>query len=161
MGCGTGVLGLSLAAERPKWDVTLADISPDALSLTKENATALELDRVQVVESDLFTNAQGPFDGIVSNPPYVAEGDRATMSKELEHDPDLALFSGADGLDLIRRLIPQAFEQLNPGGWLALEIGHDQAAAVQELMAEAGFTDIHVKSDLSGIERFPAGRKPS
>ena len=161
MGCGTGVLGLSLAAERPKWEVTLADVSPDALSLAKENAEALELDRVQLVESDLFSALQGPFDGIVSNPPYVAEGDRATMSKELEHDPDLALFSGADGLDLIRKLIPQAFEQLNPGGWLALEIGHDQSAAVQKLMADAGFIDIHVKSDLSGIERFPVGRKPS
>ena len=161
MGCGTGVLGLSLAAKRPNWEVTLADVSADALSLAQENATALGLERVQLVESDLFEGVGSGFDGIVSNPPYVAEGDRATMSKELEHDPDLALFSGADGLDLIRRLIPQAYERLNPGAWLALEIGHDQSAAVQELLAAAGFTDIHVKSDLSGIERFPVGRKPA
>ena len=71
------------------------------------------------------------------------------MAKELEHDPDLALFSGADGLDLIRRFIPEAFEKLAPGGWLALEIGHDQAAEVSKLLEAAG------------IERFPAARKPS
>ena len=160
MGCGTGVLGLSLAVERPTWDVTLADVSPEALSLTRENAEALGLGKVQLIESDLFSAASGPYDGIISNPPYVAEGDRSGMSKELEHDPSLALFSGTDGLDLIRRLIPEAFKRLNPGGWLAMEIGHDQSAVVKELMTTAGFIDIHIKSDLSGIERFPAGRKP-
>lgn len=161
MGCGSGVLGLSLASRQPNWELTLADVSADALALAKENAQALGLDRVQLVESDLFSSLNGPFDGIVANLPYVPEGDRAAMSKELEHDPDLALFSGADGLDLIRRFIPQAYEQLTPGGWVALEIGHDQASPVRELLEQAGFTEIRVKSDLSGIERFPAARKPS
>jgi len=161
MGCGSGVLGLSLASRRADWQVTLADVSTDALSLAKENAQALGLDRVEFVESDLFASLQGPFDGVVANLPYVPDGDRKTMGKELEYDPDLALFSGADGLDLIRRFIPEAFARLSPGGWVALEIGHDQAAEVSRLLETAGFIDIHVKSDLSGIERFPAARKPS
>ncbi|MGA0898806.1 MAG: peptide chain release factor N(5)-glutamine methyltransferase [Luteolibacter sp.] len=161
MGCGSGVLGLSLAAAHPEWQVTLADASAEALSLSRENARALGLDRVQLIESDLFSKLDGSFGGIVANLPYVREGDRAGMSKELEHDPDLALFSGADGLDLIRRFIPEAFEKLLPGGWLALEIGHDQAGEVSKLLGSAGFNDITIKSDLSGIERFPAARKPS
>lgn len=161
MGCGSGVIGLSLAARRPKWHVVLADLSSDALSLAAQNAKALMLDEVQLVQSDLFGSLVGPFGGIVANLPYVPEGDRQAMAKELEHDPDLALFSGADGLDLIRRFIPEAYEKLHPGGWLALEIGHDQSAEVHKLLAAAGFADIVIKSDLSGIERFPAARKPS
>lgn len=161
MGCGSGVLGLSLAARRPKWHVVLTDLSSDALSLAAENAKALMLDGVQLVKSDLFGSVIGPFGGIVANLPYVPEGDRQTMAKELEHDPDLALFSGADGLDLLRRFIPEAYEKIHPGGWLALEIGHDQSAEVRKLLEAAGFTDITIKSDLSGIERFPAARKPS
>lgn len=161
MGCGSGVIGLSLAARRPKWHVVLADLSSDALSLAAQNAKALMLDGVQLVQSDLFGSLVGPFGGIVANLPYVPEGDRQAMAKELEHDPDLALFSGADGLDLIRRFIPEAYEKLHPGGWLALEIGHDQSAEVRKLLEAAGFTDIVIKSDLSGIERFPAARKPS
>jgi len=161
MGCGSGVIGLSLAARRPKWHVVLADLSSDALSLAAQNAKALMLDGVQLVQSDLFGSLVGPFSGIVANLPYVPEGDRQAMAKELEHDPDLALFSGADGLDLIRRFIPEAYDKLHPGGWLALEIGHDQSAEVRKLLEAAGFTDIVIKSDLSGIERFPAARKPS
>ncbi|MDX1680378.1 MAG: peptide chain release factor N(5)-glutamine methyltransferase [Akkermansiaceae bacterium] len=161
MGCGSGVLGLSLAAARPGWQVTLADVSSDALALAHENAKALKLDEVKLVDSDLFSSINGPFDGIVANLPYVPEGERPRMAAELAHDPDLALFSGSDGLELIRRFIPEAFGRLTPGGWLALEIGHDQAAPVRTLLEQAGFTDIRVKTDLSGIERFPAARKPA
>lgn len=160
MGCGTGVLGLTFAAERPQWQVTLADVSADALALARENAQSLEIQPADFIESHLFQAINGPFDGIVANLPYVPNGERATMSRELEYDPALALFSGDDGLDLIREFIPAAFNQLKPGGWLALEIGHDQASKVEELLNHAGFTNIHTKTDLSGIERFPAARKP-
>ncbi len=160
MGCGTGVLGLSLAAARPGWHVTLADVSPDALALTRENAAALEITNADFFQSDLFSAIEGRYDGIVSNPPYIPESDRATLTREVMHDPALALFSGADGLDLIRRLIPEAFHRLNPGGWLVLEIGHDQASQVTEILKASGFTDIEVKTDLSGIARFPFARKP-
>lgn len=160
MGCGSGVLGLTLAAERPNWHVTLADVSPDALALSRENAARLEISNISFLESDLFSTADGPFDGIVANLPYVPESERATMSREVLHDPALALFSGADGLDLIRRFVPEAFQHLKPGGWLAMEIGHDQASQVAGFLQACGFADIEVKTDLSGIARFPFGRRP-
>ena len=160
IGCGSGVLGLTLAAARPGWDVTLADVSPDALALATENAAALEITNASFLESDLFSAIDGTFDGIVANLPYVPESERATMAREVLHDPALALFSGADGLDLIRRFIPQAFQHLNPGGWLVLEIGHDQASQVAGFLQASGFAEIEVKPDLSGIARFPFARRP-
>ena len=160
MGCGSGVLGLTLAAERPDWDVTLADVSPDALALAGENAALLETGNTHFVESDLFNAIDGQFDGIVANLPYVADSERATMAREVLHDPALALFSGADGLDLIRRFIPEAFQRLKPGGWLVLEIGHDQASQVAVILESSTFTAIEVKTDLSGIDRFPFARRP-
>jgi len=160
MGCGSGVLGLTLAVARPGWDVTLADVSPDALALAAENAAALEITNASFLESDLFSAIDCTFDGIVANLPYVPEAERATMAREVLHDPALALFSGADGLDLIRRFIPQAYQHLNPGGWLVMEIGHDQASQVAGFLQASGFAEIEVKPDLSGIARFPAARRP-
>ena len=160
MGCGSGVLGLSLAAARPAWKVTLADVSLDALALAQENAAALGISNVRMLQSDLFSNVKGPLDGIVANLPYIPESDRATLTREVMHDPSLALFSGLDGLDLIRRFIPQAFLQLKPGAWIVLEIGHDQASQVSEILQTSGFVAIEVKSDLSGIARFPFAKRP-
>ncbi len=160
MGCGSGVLGLTLAAERSDWDVTLADVSPDALALTRENAARLEITNASFLESDLFCAIEDSFDGIAANLPYVPESERATMAREVLHDPPLALFSGADGLDLIRRFVPEAFQHLKPGGWLAMEIGHDQASQVAGFLQASGFADIQVKTDLSGIARFPFARRP-
>lgn len=160
MGCGSGVLGLSLAAAHPDWRVTLADVSSDALALARENADRLEIRNATFLQSDLFAAIDGPFDGIAANLPYVPEADRATMAREVLHDPALALFSGADGLDLIRRFIPEAFSRLNPGGWLALEIGIDQASQVRQILQASGFAEIEVRTDLSGIERFPFAKKP-
>jgi release factor glutamine methyltransferase len=159
MGCGSGVLGLTLAVERPGWDVTLADVSPDALSLARENAGLLEITNASFLESDLFSAIGSEFDGIVANLPYVPEAERATMAREVLHDPALALFSGADGLDLIRRFIPDAFARLKPGGWLVLEIGHDQASQVAGFLQASSFTAIEVKTDLSGVARFPFARR--
>ena len=155
VGCGSGVLGLSLAAARAGWQVTLADISEDALSLTRENATALELANATTVHSDLFSNVTGTFGGIAANLPYVPETERPTLTKAVTHDPALALFGGPDGLDVIRRFIPEAYQRLNPGGWLVLEIGHDQASQVAGFLEKSGFSRIEVKNDLSGIPRFP------
>jgi release factor glutamine methyltransferase len=160
MGCGSGVLGLTLAAERPTWHVTLADVSEDALALTKENAAALGIGNARFLRSDLFSAVEGEFDGIVANLPYVPESERASLSREVMHDPALALFGGADGLDVIRRFIPEAFRRLKPGGWMVLEIGHDQASQVEEILRSSGFADIEVKTDLSGVARFPFARRP-
>jgi release factor glutamine methyltransferase len=159
MGCGTGVLGLTLAADLPNSQATLADVSPDALSLARENAAELEITNVSFVESDLFAALGGQtYDLIVANLPYVPETDRPTLAKELAHDPDLALFSGPDGLDLIRRFIPEAAKRLNPGGWLALEIGIHQSNEVEALLRAASLTGVLTLKDLSGIPRFPTGR---
>ena len=159
MGCGTGVLGLTLAAEIPNSQVTLADVSPEALALARENAAALEIANATFVESDLFGALGGQcFDLIVANLPYVPETDRPSLAKELAHDPDLALFGGRDGLDVIRRFIPEAAQRLSPGGWLALEIGIHQSDEVEALLRAASLTGVLTLKDLSGIPRFPVAR---
>lgn len=160
MGCGSGVLGLTLAAEHPDAQVVLADVSTEALSLSKENAARLEITNACFVESDLFSGlGDAKFDLIVANLPYVPETDRSTLSREVHHDPDLALFGGPDGLDVIRRFVPEAAERLLPGGWLALEIGIDQAPQTESLLRAAGLTDLLTLKDLSGIARFPTARR--
>lgn len=158
VGCGSGVLGLSLAAERPDCQVTLADISPDALSLTKENAEKLALTNIRLLHSDLFEKIPGKFDLIAANLPYVPAGDAAQMERELAHDPPLALFSGTDGMDLLRKFIPQSIAHLKPGAMIALEIGHDQASQVSNCLEKSGFREVEVRKDLSGIARFPFAR---
>lgn len=161
MGCGSGVIGLSLAKARPSWELVLADVSEEALSLARENAAKLSVENAELVQSDLFSSLTGSFDGIVANLPYVPDGDRAGMAREVLHDPTLALFSGADGLDLIRRFIPEAFQRLKPGGWIVLEIGHDQASQVTGILQTSGYAEIDVKKDMSGVSRFPVACKPS
>ena len=160
MGCGSGVLGLTVAAERPDSRVTLVDVSDDALALTKENAEKLEIENVTLVRSDLFENLTGTFDLIAANLPYVPDGEAKSMERELSHDPALALFSGADGLDLLNRFVPDSFRFLKPGGLLALEIGHDQASQLRISLESCGFTEIEVRKDLSGTSRFPFARHP-
>lgn len=160
MGCGSGVLGLTLAAERPDSHVTLADISEEALSLTRENAEKLGIENISLIRSDLFRGIHGTFDLIVANLPYVPVGEAAEMARELSHDPALALFSGADGLDLLRRFVPESFGFLKPGGLLALEIGHDQASQLLFSLESCGFAETEIRRDLSGIARFPFARHP-
>ncbi len=160
MGCGSGVLGLTLAAERPDSHVTLADISEDALSLTKENAEKLGIENITLVHSDLFSSISGTFDLIAANLPYVPAGEASEMARELRHDPALALFSGADGLDLLRRFVPESFGFLKSGGLLALEIGHDQASQLLASLESCGFAETEIRRDLSGIARFPFARHP-
>jgi release factor glutamine methyltransferase len=155
VGCGSGVIGLSLAAEKPSSHVTLVDVSEDALGLTRENAKKLSVSNVGILRSDLLDQVTGSFDLIVANLPYVPESEAATMARELAHDPALALFSGADGMDLLRRFIPVVASFLKPGGWLALEIGYDQASQVRLCLEKSGFTEMEIRKDLSGIARFP------
>ena len=160
MGCGSGVLGLTLAAERPESHVTLADFSEEALSLTSENAVKLGITNITLIRSDLFSNISGKFDLIAANLPYVPEGEAAEMARELRHDPALALFSGVDGLDILRRFVPESFAFLKPAGLLALEIGHDQASQVRLGLESSDFREIEIRADLSGIARFPFARHP-
>ncbi|MEM9080654.1 MAG: peptide chain release factor N(5)-glutamine methyltransferase [Verrucomicrobiota bacterium] len=160
LGTGSGILGITLALELPQVsEAVLSDISPDALALAQENAATHQAE-FTLIESNLFQNLTGTFDLIVANLPYVPEIDRPTLAPELAHDPDLALFSGPDGLDLLRQFIPLALQHLNPNGLLALEIGHNQHEKIAELLKSSEFQEIDIRSDLSGISRFPFARKP-
>ncbi|MGJ8697099.1 MAG: peptide chain release factor N(5)-glutamine methyltransferase [Verrucomicrobiaceae bacterium] len=160
LGCGSGVLGISIAKALGTTceQLTLADLSTEALSLAKENANALEVD-AELIESDLFTAIHNTFDLIVANLPYIGENERSELSPEVLHDPDMALFSGPDGLDLLRLFAAECPKYLNPGGVVALEVGHQQGQIVANLLTAAGLSDAQVCSDLCGVSRFPLARR--
>jgi release factor glutamine methyltransferase len=159
VGTGSGAIALACKQERPDLDVLGTDVSADALQVARGNAVALGLD-VAFVETDLLAGV-GACDAVLSNPPYVADGERATLAPEItQHEPAGALFAGADGLDVIRRLVPAAAAALTEGGLLAIEHGAGQAEAVRALLDAAGFEDVRSHRDLAGIERVSAGRRP-
>ena len=149
------MIALSLAAKCPEAKIVAVDVSEDALALARENAVRLSLsDRVRFLKSDLLKNVDGMFDLIVANLPYVAAQDRHTLSREVLRDPEVALFGGAHGDELIRRLIEQAPARLRPGGLLALEIGIGQSEALLSMLAGKKYRDICPKNDYSGVTRF-------
>ncbi|NBS52721.1 MAG: peptide chain release factor N(5)-glutamine methyltransferase [Spartobacteria bacterium] len=156
---GSGVIGLSLALSLPDVAVTLCDISPEALSLASDNAMRHGIaDKVTRKESDLLDSVEGIFDIIVSNPPYIPTADIATLSREVLNDPVLALDGGADGLRIVERLVEASSLKMSPGGLLAMEIGHDQAARVVEILKVHNFRDIVVHRDYQDVERFVFSR---
>ena len=160
LGTGSGAIALSIAHARPDAEVVAADASVAALEVAQFNAQHLGLNNVRFLHSDWFAAIQGAhFDLIVSNPPYVADGDTHLMQGDLRFEPRSALASGADGLDDIRQIILQAKAHLNPDGWLLLEHGHDQAAQVRALLQQAGNTEVFSALDLAGIERVSGGSK--
>ena len=158
LGTGSGAVALALQHQRPAAQVTAVDASADALAVAHTNTQRLNLP-VQCVLSHWMDAVPGPFELIVSNPPYVAEGDPHLAA--LAHEPLSALTSGTDGLDDIRQIIAQAPSRLAPGGWLLLEHGWDQAAPVQALLREAGFVQVQSRRDLSGIERCTGAVMPA
>jgi release factor glutamine methyltransferase len=160
VGVGSGIIALTLAAQLPASKIEAVDCSPEALSLARENAKRLGLvDRVQFFEGDLLAPVAGPFDLIAANLPYIRSEDIAGLSREVQHDPVSALDGGADGLDLVARCILQAHGKLSPGGWLALEIGHDQAGQVKDLLISAGYSEVSAAKDYQDVERFIMGRR--
>ncbi len=158
LGTGSGAVALALQHQRPAAQVTAVDASADALAVALANTQGLNLP-VQCVLSHWMDAVPGPFELIVSNPPYVAEGDPHLAA--LTHEPLSALTSGAEGLDDIRQIIAQAPSRLAPGGWLLLEHGWDQAVAVQALLSTAGFVQVQSRRDLGGIERCTGAVMPS
>ena len=159
MGCGSGVIGISMAAELGiRAEVTCTDISNDALNLAQENKDILGIKNVTFLTSNLFSNIEERYDLIIANLPYVPETDRNTLAPELAHDPDLALYSGNDGLDLIKLFIAKLPNHLNDNAIVTMEIGIHQNKHVEELLSNAGFTDIKTQKDISGISRFPTAR---
>jgi release factor glutamine methyltransferase len=155
VGTGSGVIAITLAAKFPEAKILAVDVSDDALALAQENAALLNLrDRVQLLKSCLLENVEGAFDLIVANLPYISTHDRRTLSREVLHDPEVALFAGKRGDELVRELIDQAPPRLRPGGLLALEIGLGQSETLLSALAEKNYRDICSKKDYNGVTRF-------
>jgi release factor glutamine methyltransferase len=157
IGTGSGAIALAIASERPDTAITATDRLRAALTVARRNAARLGLERVEFFEGSWWTPVAGRlFDCIVSNPPYVNEGDPHLA--DLKFEPALALTSGADGLDALRAIVAGAPQHLHPGGWLLVEHGAQQATAVRELYRAAGFSGLETRRDLANLERATAGR---
>lgn len=155
LGTGSGAIALALKSQRPTARVEAVDTSAEALAVAQANAQRLALD-VVFRQGHWLEGSTGRYDLIVSNPPYIAEDD--PHLDKLGHEPRLALTSGADGLDAIRAIAAQAPAHLQPGGWLLLEHGWQQAEAVRALLTQAGFAQVQSRRDLAGIERCSGGQ---
>lgn len=156
VGTGSGAVALALKHERPDLELVATDVSADALAVARANAERLRLD-VELRCGDLLAGASA-IDAVLSNPPYVAERERAALAPEITgHEPARALLAGADGLDVIRRLAPAA--AATAARLLAIEVGAGQAAAVAALVRDAGFDDVATRRDLAGIERVVVARR--
>lgn len=162
VGTGSGAIALALAKELPTAEVIAVDMSPTALEIARANAARLQMEsRVHFQESDVLASLarDGSFDFVVSNPPYVALSEADKVQDVVKkHEPKIAVFAGEHGLDIIRRLLPQAHEALRPGGYLVMEIGFSMSEAVMEIME--GFEEVHAVPDLAGIPRVVVGRRP-
>jgi release factor glutamine methyltransferase len=157
VGTGSGAVALALKQERPDLLVLGSDVSADALAVARANRDHLGLD-VELLQADLLDGIGGPLDAVLSNPPYVAERDRASLPPDVvRHEPAGALFAGDDGLDVLRRLVPQA--AASGAALVALELGAGQADAVAALLREAGFAGGEARRDLAGIERVVVARR--
>lgn len=155
LGTGSGAIALALKHTRADLRVRAVDASVGALAVARTNAQRLQLD-VAFAPGNWLEGVTGPFDAIVSNPPYIAAADHHLQA--LIHEPLSALASGADGLDDIRTIIRQAPPHLRSGGWLLMEHGYDQAEAVRALLTQAGFHEVQSRRDLAGIERCSGGK---
>ena len=157
LGTGSGAIALALAHERPRAQVVATDASTGALAVARANAQALGLANIEFRHGDWFVPLAGErFDLIASNPPYIADDD--PHLQDLRFEPGSALASGADGLDAIRAIARDAPAHLVPGGWLLLEHGWEQGAAVRGLLSAAGFTRVGTERDLEGRDRVTLGR---
>jgi release factor glutamine methyltransferase len=154
LGTGSGAIALALKHQRPDVQVHARDFSADALTVAQTNGQRLGLD-VAFSQGSWLEGLSGPFDVIVSNPPYIAAADPHLAA--LAHEPLQALVSGTDGLDDLRAIIQQAPTCLASGGWLLLEHGYDQAQAVQALLLAQGFRQVQSRTDLAGVDRCTGG----
>src|SRR5690554_75478 len=161
LGTGTGAIALALAAERPAWTVTGVDRVEAAVALASRNGERLGLRNARFEPSHWFSVlGERRFGLIVSNPPYIAAGDRHLGEGDVRFEPASALVSGADGLDDIRLIVNEAPEWLKAEGWLLLEHGFDQASAVQELLSTRGFAKVESRKDYGGNDRMTLGQWP-
>jgi release factor glutamine methyltransferase len=161
LGTGTGAIALSLAKDRPQWTITAVDRVDEALDLAERNRQRLNLDNAAVMKSHWFSALKHQrFDLIISNPPYIASGDPHLAEGDVRFEPSSALVAGIDGMDDLRVIASEAPAHLEPGGWLLLEHGYDQGAAVRDLLNGHGFEQIQTRRDLGDNERITFGRTP-
>lgn len=158
LGTGTGAIGLSLALERPQWQLTLTDLSAAALSVAESNARQLAA-RVTLQQGSWLQGCDGPFDLIVSNPPYIDPTDHHLQEGDVRFEPRSALVADQRGLADLATIITQASTRLVAGGWLLLEHGYQQGGEVRALMEADGFDAVRTERDLGGNERVTLGRK--
>lgn len=158
LGTGCGAIALALARERPACDIVATDISRAALAVARDNARRQQLHQVKFMHSDWFSAFTGKFDLIVSNPPYVRDDDELLHGSDLRHEPRLALCGGTDGLDAMRRITRDAGRYLVPNGWLCLEHGSEQGAAVRALFMNHDYMNVTTIRDHAGRERATCGR---
>jgi release factor glutamine methyltransferase len=160
LGTGSGAIALTLASERPGWQVAATDVSEEALAIARSNAESLDLKRVQFLCGSWFEPLVGrTFDLIVSNPPYVAENDPAMHDPALRHEPRTALTPGGDGMGSLRAIIAAAPDYLERDGWLLLEHGSDQAAEVTRELVARGLRHVRSHRDLAGHERMTEAQR--
>lgn len=161
LGTGSGAIALALALERPRAEVHAVDASRGALAVARANALEAGLGRVVFHEGSWWAPLAGQaFDLVASNPPYIADADPHLGEGDLCHEPRTALASGADGLDDLREIVAGAPAHLRPGGWLLVEHGCDQGAAVRALFEQAGFVEVATEVDLEERDRVTLGRWP-
>jgi release factor glutamine methyltransferase len=161
VGTGSGAIAITLARELPQAEIHAVDLSAAALSVARQNAERLNA-RVLLAQSDVLdaVTRDASFDFVVSNPPYVGLNEAGQVQEVVKHyEPHMAVFAGDEGLDVIRRLIPQAFEALRGDGWLLIEIGYAMADAVMALLG--AWHNVHAVADLAGIPRVIVARKPA
>lgn len=162
IGTGSGIIAVALATQLAKAHIIAIDLSPQALTIARENAERHQVtSRVTFVEGDLLAPLDGQqFDIIASNPPYIPQSEHDSLSTEVrDHEPHTALFAGHDGLAIYQRLIPAAEKNLSGNGWLVLEIGYDQHPAVQHLLEASGYTGIRFIPDYQGIPRVAVAQR--
>lgn len=163
LGTGSGCIILSLLAEREHASGVATDLSQEALEVAERNANQVELrERVEFIESDWFSQVEGKFDLIVSNPPYISQAAFVELDPTVrDFEPRLALTPGQSGLEAYEAIIPQAREFLTPGGWLMLEIGFDQGRAVERLCEVNGYQDVSIAQDLNRKDRVLRAKLPT
>lgn len=162
IGTGSGILAVTLAAELPTSTVVATDISAEALEIAHENAERFGVaPRVTVVNTSYLNDVAGPFDLVVANPPYVRDGDRRGLSRDVLHEPHVALFGGHDGLRDVEGVLDAAVAKLKPGGWFVMEFGYGQDEDVQRLVAARAVLRLdHIRNDLQGIPRTAVIARP-
>ena len=163
IGAGSGAVGIAVAAEWPDCEMTATELSAAALEVARENAKRLlGMNRqIAFVQGDLYEGTQGVFDIVCSNPPYISEAEYETLSREVTlYEPRQALVAGPLGTEVHRRIAEGAREKLKPGGWLLMEMGAEQRAALTEILGQTGlFEEIRFRADLAGLDRVVIARR--